>query len=404
VNPAEYGIWLTLSSINTFVSIFDIGLGNGLRVKLAKAISENDITKVKVLISTTYASLTILLIPITILLIILSHQINWCSLFKIDSSRSQDIEQLISILMVFFSIRIILSLISTILTSYQRTGLNSILDFISTLILSILIILIGKYQYLDLFKLGMIYSITPNLVLFAYTIVFFLKDNKNIMPSIFNFEGHYLRQLLGLGGKYFLLQISTVIILSSGNFIIASFISTYEVTIYNLVQRYFSILPTIYGFIVVPLVPAYADAYYKNDYSWIKNKIKLMQIMWLVLLIIVLVLIFISNDFFRFWLGTGIKIPFILTFTMGIYWLIIGWGTIYTPFINGIGKVNMQLIQSAFGVILTLTVSPILIQKFHLGAVGFVIANLIALSFSAIIVSLQYHKIINLKAKGIWNS
>ncbi|MFA5804197.1 MAG: oligosaccharide flippase family protein [Melioribacteraceae bacterium] len=403
VNPSEYGIWLTLSSINIFINIFDIGLGNGLRVKLTQVISENNISKAKILISTTYISLTIMLIPVTILLVLASNHINWCSLFKIDYSRSQEIKQLISILIVFFSLRIILSLISTILTSYQRTGLISVLDFISTVIISILIILFGKYQYLDIFKLGMIYSIIPNLVFILYTIMFFLKGNNNIRPSISNFDSHHLRELLELGGKYFLLQISTVIILSSGNFIIANFINTYEVTVYNLVQRYFSVLPTIYGFIVIPLVPAYADAYYKNDFSWIKNKIKLMQLMWLVLLVFVIVFIIISKEFFRLWLGPGIQIPFILTFTMGIYWLIIGWGTIYTPFINGIGKVNMQLIQSAVGVLLTLTISPILIQIFHLGAVGFVIANLITLSISTIIVSIQYYKIINSTAKGIWN-
>jgi O-antigen/teichoic acid export membrane protein len=31
LNPYEYGIWLTLSSVLMWINYFDIGLGNGLR-------------------------------------------------------------------------------------------------------------------------------------------------------------------------------------------------------------------------------------------------------------------------------------------------------------------------------------------------------------------------------------
>src|SRR5438876_10388425 len=37
VNPTQYGIWLTLSSMISWFSFFDIGLGNGLKNKLAAA-------------------------------------------------------------------------------------------------------------------------------------------------------------------------------------------------------------------------------------------------------------------------------------------------------------------------------------------------------------------------------
>ena len=42
VGRVEYGIWMTISSIIAWFSFFDIGLGNGLRNKLAEALAKED--------------------------------------------------------------------------------------------------------------------------------------------------------------------------------------------------------------------------------------------------------------------------------------------------------------------------------------------------------------------------
>ena len=39
INPTQYGIWITLSSIIGWFSFFDIGFGNGLRNRFAESIA-----------------------------------------------------------------------------------------------------------------------------------------------------------------------------------------------------------------------------------------------------------------------------------------------------------------------------------------------------------------------------
>lgn len=53
VNPVQYGIWLTISSIIAWMSFFDIGFTNGLRNKLAEAFAISNFDIAKVYISTT---------------------------------------------------------------------------------------------------------------------------------------------------------------------------------------------------------------------------------------------------------------------------------------------------------------------------------------------------------------
>ena len=61
LNPTKYGVWLILSSLIAWVNFFDIGLGNGLRNKLAEALASQEFVRARTYVSTTYAILTIII-------------------------------------------------------------------------------------------------------------------------------------------------------------------------------------------------------------------------------------------------------------------------------------------------------------------------------------------------------
>ena len=48
----EYGIWVTLVSMINWINMFDVGIGLGLRNKLAEAVSKNDLIEIREYIST----------------------------------------------------------------------------------------------------------------------------------------------------------------------------------------------------------------------------------------------------------------------------------------------------------------------------------------------------------------
>jgi Na+-driven multidrug efflux pump len=72
-------------------------------------------------------------------------------------------------------------------------------------------------------------------------------------------------------------------------------------------------------------------------------------------------------------------------------------------FINGVGKVKLQMYTSIIGAVLFILLAILLIKHTDLGIAGLVIASIISNFNGIIIAPIQYKKIINKKAKGIWN-
>ena len=54
----KYGIWVTIFSVMSWVYTFDVGVGNGLKLRLTESLSNKDIVKAKEYIITAYLIIT----------------------------------------------------------------------------------------------------------------------------------------------------------------------------------------------------------------------------------------------------------------------------------------------------------------------------------------------------------
>ena len=54
LDPSKFGVWITLSSIIAWFSLFDVGLGNGLRNKFTEAKTRGEYDLIRIYVSTTY--------------------------------------------------------------------------------------------------------------------------------------------------------------------------------------------------------------------------------------------------------------------------------------------------------------------------------------------------------------
>ena len=97
---------------------------------------------------------------------------------------------------------------------------------------------------------------------------------KKFKPNFKFVNFKYAKELYSLGIKFFIIQISAVIIYSTDNIIIANILGPAEVTPYNIAFKYFSIIMIIFAIILRPMWSSVTDAYTKDDFNWIKKAFK----------------------------------------------------------------------------------------------------------------------------------
>lgn len=401
LNPTEYGIWLTLSSILIWIDFFDVGIGHGLRNKLSEALAKKDYELGKSYVSTAFAFFILISVCFFIILSSINQFLNWSLILNISPSLGEYISEIILWLCGLFCLRFMLRLLGVILLADQRPALDTLLNVISTLLSVIIIFILTKTTSGSLKFVAIAFSITYPIVFLIASIVLFNKRYKSISPSYKNVDVKYIKDLLGLGIKFFIIQLSVLLIFSSSNFIIIRLYGAKEVTSYNIAYKYFNIVMVIFVIIVTPMWSAFTNAYTKNDFEWIRNSVKKIQKLWYFSIILAILLVFISTFFYDFWIGETVHVPLSLTISMAIYCIVFNLHSTFINVINGTGKIYIQTIHSIFAIIFYLPLAYVLTK--YMGVSGVINASSIILLPLVLMSYIQYKKITSGTANGIWN-
>lgn len=401
VNPAKYGIWLTLSSIIGWFGFFDIGLGNGLRNKFAAAIANGEHELARIYVSTTYAILSGIICIVLLLFFCINPFLNWSIILNAPPHLAKELSILALIVFVFFCLQFVLQLVTTILTANQQPAKASLFNLIGSILsLAVIFILTIKTSG-SLLYLGLSMGLMPVLVLVASSAWFYSHDYKIYAPAFRFVKFGYARELMSLGLKFFVIQIAVVISYETSNIIIAQLFGPLQVTAYNIAFKYFGIIPMIIGIIMTPFWSAYTEAWVKKDTSWIQNTISRLKKLWVFFLILAVVMLAVSKKIFELWVGNKIEIPYSISASLAAYFIMNAWCGIFSQFLNGIGKVRLQLYICVIGAITNIPLAIFLGTQ--IGVPGVILSTCILSLPAAILLPIQYYKIINNTSKGIWD-
>ena len=194
-----------------------------------------------------------------------------------------------------------------------------------------------------------------------------------------------------------------MILYSTDNIIITQLYTSADVTTYNIAHKFFGIFTLAATIILGPLWSAITDAQELNDIEWIKNTIQRSIKIILILAIFVILCYIVSDWVYIIWVGKEIIVPKLLSFCMALYVITSMLLQIFSMFLNGIGKIKIQIYVAIFIALINIPLSVFLAKYLGFGLAGIISATLICNLISLSFLPIQYLKIINNKAEGIWN-
>lgn len=403
IDQTRYGIWLTLTSILTWFEFFELGLGKGLRNKLSEAIALGEKGLAKVYVSTTYAIIAIIIVLFALIFNLINPFLSWSKILNTPIPMDSELFLLSTIVFGSFFIRFILDILTNVLFAYQIPAVANAFGPISNLLGLIAVYILTKTTEGSLLYLGLAMSISPVIVFSLASVITYSGKLKEIRPSIRAVNFMYARSLISYGIKFFVLSFCSIILYQLSNIIIAQNFGPAEVTPYNIAYKYFGTIRIVFGIIITPLWAAYTEAWTLKDFEWIKNSTNKIFKLWLLISLLAIIMLVVSNQFYLIWVGKKIQVPFILSAIMALFNITFTFGGLYAQFMNGIGKIKLQLYSSVIGAFLFLPLTYLFIKVFSFGTAGIVLATILSNYYGPFLSYFQYKKIIEGKAKGIWN-
>lgn len=403
INPSRYGIWLTLSSIVSWFSFFDIGLSQGLRNKFAHAKATGNDELARVYVSTTYAILAIIFFIVWIIFLIVNHFLDWAHVLNISENMRLEVSGLAVIVFTYFCLQFVFRIITTLILANQEPAKSSLIDVAGQVVSLITIIFLVKTTEGSLLKLGMALCISPLLVLISANFFFFSNVFKKYRPAISKVKFSHAKGLFNLGLIFFIIQVAGIIQYQTANIIISRNFGPADVASYNIVFKYFGILNMVYVIFLTPFWSASTEAYIKNDIQWIKNGIKKYTQLNILLVIVGCIMLIFSGTLYRLWLGKStVNIGFYLSLWGLLYFSLTMFAAKYVYFLNGINALRIQFLACIVSPVLYIGVAILLIKYYRMGVYSLFIASIIA-NFNGYILSpLQYYMVIIRNKKGIW--
>lgn len=404
LDDINYGIWLTLTSILSWISFFDIGIGNGLRNKLADALAKNDFFRGKCYVSTAYICISVISILLALMFFLSCNFVSWKEIINAQTLSEEESTILVQIVALAFCLNFVFGLINLILYATQKSAYSSFCGFVSQLISYIIVLVLVKcYAVNSLIVLGSVVSFVPPIVLLIISVVLFNSSLRKISPSFRCYRYNYIKEILSLGVKFFVIQICTLVLFQANNLIITHTVGNVDVVIYNVSYKYMHVIVMLFTLIMVPMWSATTDAYSKGDMTWIKNINQRIVRIALGFIVLGFIMFIISPFVYSIWLGDpSMKISYLTTFLLYLYCSLNVVYSAYGHMLNGMSKLKVQLIVTTISAILYIPISVYLGRIWGLNGILSAFAGVALIN--ALWSSIQFNKIVSGSKSAIWNS
>lgn len=387
LGPERFGIWITLLSVLSWLSLLDVGLGNGMQNRVAEAIAVGDHARARRYISTTYFAIACLMLTAAAILAIAAQFVDMRRVFNTSLERDA-LAQTVTVLAVLLCANFVLGLVNPLFNAAQQASLAVLNQAVSQALAlgAALAVTLLPGASLTLFVAG--YGAALILANAGFSLYFFSR-NRALRPSWRLVDLRRGTDVALLGIKFYVIQICAVVIFSTGALVVTQLFGPEQVTPYGIALRLFAVITVGHATLVTPLWAATTDAFTLGDVQWIRTTArKLRAVMWLVT-IVALALVVLGERIVALWVGPDVKVGTELLLAMACYAVVVAWNNNYAYLINGIGHVTSQLYSAVIGAIVTIPLAVFFARGLGLGLPGVVLGTVAALLVFSVVGPIQ---------------
>lgn len=399
----QFGVYATLTSIISWIDMFDFGITQGLRNRLTEARADGDIKKARSYISTSYILLFFISLALFVIYCCSYKNINWQAILNAGDLDRSILDNMAFIVFSSFLIRFVASVINKIYFAFQKAYLVDVTQFAGKVVYLILLIELSYTRGINLFNVAVFQSLIAAVVPILAAVYFFSFSEKSYRPSFKLIDFSVTGQILGLGWQFFIIQLALLIIHSGNNLLISQFIDPASVPAYSLSYQLFSYVLLAYTIIITPLWSAYTEAWRKGNKEWIVKTMGRMKKIFLLFVIGCAIVVVLTPLIFRIWIGEKADVPMFMAAAVAAMILLDMWIRIYDFFINGVGKIRVQMIVNIVMALINIPLAYLFSVVCGIGAIGVVMASIISYAVSAVVSPIQARMILSGTANGIWN-
>jgi O-antigen/teichoic acid export membrane protein len=361
----RYGLWVIISSFTLMLTFADLGIGNGLLTAVAVARGKDDFDQIRSYVSSAFVVLGLVgCVIITLALATYAH-INWSDIFNVQDTLA--VNEVRPAMLVFF-LCFGLSLPATII---QRLQLGLQLGFMSSLwqCAGSVAALIGTLVVISLEAglpwLVLMFNGLPIMVLIINSLVFFTRTMPESAPQIHAATKRHAAEIGKIGFVFFILQVTTAVAYTSDSVLIANKLGAAAVAEYAVPDRLFALISLVVGFVVMPLWPAFGEAFARGDHVWAKRT--LVKGTWLALGVstaLAIVMVVGGRAIIEAWVGSTVQPSVALLIGLGAWRILEATASASSMYLNGLRIVWFQVAIATMTAAVALSAKLLMVEKF----------------------------------------
>lgn len=379
----KYGVWATVLSVLSWISLFDIGIGNGLRNKLAENFEHYDSEKTRRYVSSAYIMLSVVVGLLMIVVVTIFGFVNWNFFFKVSKDFDDNLKVVMNISVICMCISFVMSICKSIYLALQKNHITNLMGLVQQALMLASVAMLARISNSSLVYVAIAYGISNLIVEVLFTIKLF-KMNADFRPNLKYFGKNEAKDTTGLGIQFFIIQIASMILYATDNVIITQICGPAEVTPYTTANKLFSMITAVFSIMIAPYWSAITVRMADNDISGIKKAKKKMQLLWGLAVAGCIALVILFKPIVRIWLHRDMVFQDGLIPLMAVYAVIYTWNAIYSQIGNGLSLMKVSVIIAVVQSTVNVVASVLFGAVFGMGTVGILLGTIVAMLISAI--------------------